>query len=286
MWVDLFYDQLALSTINLCNNIIIQPFFLNMDLGNYKIIHRGSQESGIMVAEGSCRRNLYLSGDTLQSSMLLTDPNKLDLEYSHAMMCSLLYQPSPKKVLLVGLGGGSLVKFLLESCPEVEIDVAEINTEVINVAWEYFFMPRSDRLHIANAPGEDVVAERLDAGDRYDLILLDAFDDDGPARALLDEQFLGRCQMLLSKSGVFSMNLWNRPVDNFPHIYHKIASLFGKGTQKLLLTQANTNAIVFGLNKPVRANNLMKLKPVARELSQRTGINFVRLLRQLYWQNL
>jgi spermidine synthase len=256
-----------------------------MDIDSYRVIHRGSQNSGIIVANDGCRLNLYLDGDTLQSSMLLSDPSRLDLEYSQAMMSALLYQPAPKKVLLIGLGGGSLVKFLLEFCPEARIDVAEINPEVVTVARQYFLLPRNERLRITLAPGEEVVADRLAAGDRYDLLLLDAFDDNGPARALLEEQFLCCCNALLSKGGVFAMNLWNRPTDNFPAIHATLTTLFGKGTQKLLLTQANTNAIVFGLSKPVQGKDLMGLKPAARELSRRTGINFVRLLRELYWQN-
>ena len=257
-----------------------------MDFDRYKIIHRGSPDSGITVADDHCRRNLYLSGDTLQSSMLLNDPNKLDLEYSQAMMCALLYKPAPKKVLLIGLGGGSLVKFLLDFCPGSNIEVAEINSEVVTVARQYFFLPNSERLRITLAPGEEVVAERLAADERYDLLLLDAFDDNGPARALLDERFLYRCRALLDSGGVFAMNLWNRPVDNFPAIYATLKAIFGKATQKLLLTQANTNAIVFGLTKPIPAKNLMKLKPAARKLSHCTDINFVRMLRQLYWQNI
>jgi spermidine synthase len=256
-----------------------------MDVNRCRIIHRGSRDSGITVTDEGCRRNLYLDGDTLQSSMLLDDPDRLDLEYSQAMMCSLLFQPAPRKILLVGLGGGSLVKFLLAFFPETRIDVAEINPEVVKVARQYFMLPQSERLLITPAPGEVFVADRLAAKERYDLLLLDAFDDDGPARALLDEQFLRNCRELLSADGIFAMNLWNRPGDNFPAIYDSLATLFGKGTQKLLLTEANTNAIVFGLSKPVQGRKLMKLKPAARELSRRTGINFVRMLRQLYWQN-
>ncbi|MDW7774049.1 MAG: fused MFS/spermidine synthase [Desulfobulbaceae bacterium] len=250
-----------------------------------KVIHRGSRNSGVTVADYGCRRHLYLDGDTLQSSMLLADPNQLDLEYSQAMMCALLFQPEPRNVLLIGLGGGSLVKFLLEFCPEARIDVAEINPEIVAVARQYFLLPEDERLQITPAPGEVVVADRLAAGGRYDLLLLDAFDDSGPARALLDEQFLCRCRALLTPGGIFAMNLWNRPGDNFAAIHTTLAALFGNGTRKLLMTEANTNAVVFGLTQPVPVRNLMKLKPAARELGRRTGINFVRLLRQLYWQN-
>jgi spermidine synthase len=255
-----------------------------MMIDHARVIYRGPRNSGITVADDGCRRNLYLEGDTLQSTMLLTDPNRLAMEYSHAMMCALLFQPAPEKILLVGLGGGSLVKFLLEFCPAAAIDVAEISPEVIRVARQYFLVPDSKQLLITPAPGEVVAADRLAAGKRYDLVLLDAFDDNGPARALLDEQFLCRCRALLDTGGVFAMNLWNRPVDNFSSIHASLAKLFGC-TLKLLLAEANSNAIVFGFNRPVQAGKLMNLKPAARELGRRTGINFIRLLRQLYWQN-
>jgi spermidine synthase len=257
-----------------------------MTIDDYRVIYRGSRTSGIAVAEDGNRRNLYMDGDILQSCMLLTDPNGLYLEYSQAMMCALLFQPAPKKVLLVGLGGGSLVKFLLEFYPDARIDVAEINPEVVQVARQYFLLPEKERLRITPAPGQAVVADRLAAGDSYDIILLDAFDDNGPARALLEEDFLCRCKALLAKRGVFAMNLWNRPVDNFPANLAILATLFRQRIHKLLLANCNSNAIVFGFNEPLQVKNLMGLKPVSRELGRRTGINFMRWLRQIHWQNI
>lgn len=257
-----------------------------MTFDECKVIYHGSKTSEITVAEDGYRRNLYLDGGILQSSMLLNDPNGLDLEYSQAMMCALLFQPVPKSVLLVGLGGGSLVKFLLEYCPDARIDVAEINPEVIQVARQYFLVPESKRLRIISSPGEVVAAERLAAGDSYDLILLDAFDDKGPARALLEQDFLRNCKALLAKEGVFAMNLWKRPNDNFPSIYASLSNLFAQQIHKLLLDDTYSNAIVFGFIKPLPVNNLMGLKPDSRELGRRTGINFMRWLRQMHWQNI
>lgn len=254
--------------------------------GGFRVIYRGPRDSGITVAEDDSLRNLYLDGDVLQSSMQLADPNTLHLEYSQAMMCALLFQPVPRKVLLVGLGGGSLAKFLLECCPGAEIEVAEINPEVVMVARQYFLLPESENLRITTAPGEEVAADRLAAGSLYDLLFVDAFDDHGPARALLKGDFLRRCRALLAPSGVFAMNFWNRPIDNFPAILDKMLELFDRRIRQLLLANANSNAIVFGFNEPLRVKNLMKLKQVSRELGQRTGINFMRWLRQIYWQNI
>lgn len=257
-----------------------------MTIDNCKVIYRSTRTSGIKVAENSSQRNLYMDGNTLQSSMQLTNPNGLYLEYSQAMMCALLFQPAPKKVLLVGLGGGSLVKFLLDFCPETKIDVAEINSEVIQIAQDFFLLPENERLQIMTDPGEVIVAEKLLAGDSYDLILLDAFDENGPARPLLEEQFLMNCRALLTEGGVFTMNLWNRPVDNFPAILTTLSTLFTSHVLKLILPAASQNGIVFGFNEPLPVTNMMELKSASRELSRQTGINFMRWLRQIHWQNI
>lgn len=255
-------------------------------IDDYRVIYRGSRASGITVAEDGERRNLYLDDGVLQSCMLLADPNGLYLEYSQAMMCALLFRPEPAAVLLVGLGGGSLVKFLLEYCPAARIDVAEINPDVVRVAREFFLLPEDGRLQIRAAPGEVVVAERLAADDRYDLILVDAFDDHGPARSLLGGNFLGRCRKLLAANGVFAMNLWNRPADNYPAHRATLAKLFGQRLHTLVLANAYSNAIVFGFAGPPPTGKLMELKSAARELGRRTGVNFPHWLRELYWQSI
>lgn len=250
-----------------------------------RIIYRSSPPPGVTVADDGYRRSLYLDGDSMQSCMLLDDPEGLAMEYSQAMMCALFFQSEPARVLLVGLGGGSLVKFLLSACPAADIEVAEINPEIVEVARHYFFLPEDQRLRITLAPGEEVISKRVAAGNHYDLLLLDAFDDDGPARALLDEQVLRGCSHLLGPHGVFAMNLWNRPKDNFPAIHATLATVFEERILKLALAENDNNAIVFGFTEPVQSKKLLRLKPVASALARRTGINFVRLLRQLHWQN-
>lgn len=251
----------------------------------HRIIYRSAPPRGITVADDGYRRSLYLDGDSMQSCMLLNDPEMLVMEYSQAMMCALFFQPRPARVLLVGLGGGSLVKFLLAACPEAHIEAVEINPEVVEVARNYFHLPDEQRLLITLAPGEEVIAQRLAAGGSYDLLLLDAFDDNGPARALLADQALRRCRRLLTPHGVFAMNLWNRPRDNFPAVHAELTRIFDGKTLKLALSENDSNAIVFGFTEPVQTKKLMQFKPTAGALARRTGVNFVRLLRQLHWQN-
>lgn len=71
-----------------------------------------------------------------------------------------------------------MLKFPLEFYPEAKIDVTKIFTEITQ---QFFLLPREECLRIMLAPGEEVVGDWLAEGDRYDLLLLDAFEDNGPA---------------------------------------------------------------------------------------------------------
>ena len=108
-----------------------------------RIIHRDRVGKGeIIVADDGMRRSLYLDGDTLQSSMSLDRPAVLVMEYSRAMMCALLFVPQPRRILLIGLGGASLVKFLLELFPDTFLEVAEIDPGVIEAARQFFSLAK------------------------------------------------------------------------------------------------------------------------------------------------
>ena len=66
----------------------------------------------VEVAELDGVRSLYLGSDTIQSSMRLSDPDALELAYARGMMMFLLFHAVPKDVLILGLGGGSIAKFI------------------------------------------------------------------------------------------------------------------------------------------------------------------------------
>lgn len=252
-----------------------------------RIIHRDRVGKGeIIVADDGMRRSLYLDGDTLQSCMYLDRPAILVMEYSHAMMCALLFVNQPRRILLIGLGGASLVRFLLELLPDTFLEVAEINPRVIEAARQFFSLAENDgRLQIIPQPGEELVQQRLTAGESYDLVLADAFDDHGAARALLERPFLDSCRRLLADRGVFAMNLWNRPQDRFPAIFEVIAEVFRDKALKLALAESYRNVIAFGFPFPIRAKDLHRLRPTAKKLGQRSGINLAKYLRALYCQN-
>ncbi len=84
-------------------------------------------------------RCLHLGSSMVQSAMLLKAPNDLQLVYTQYMMGFLLFHPHPRDILMIGLGGGSLAKFVYHSLPLTRTIVVEINPEVVAVARSYFF---------------------------------------------------------------------------------------------------------------------------------------------------
>jgi spermidine synthase len=252
-----------------------------------KIICRCRDGSGnITVADAAGIRSLSFGDAVIQSRMRLNRPDTLLMEYSQAMMSALVFGNKPESVLLIGLGGGSLVNFLLQSCPGASIDVVEISERIISLAHEYFFVPRQNaHLTIINAAGQDFIKQRTQCGRRYDLILVDAFDEEGPASHILEEEFLSECRQQLNEDGIFVVNLWSGPADNFPAKYARVKATFANNTLKLILSESDGNAVVFAFQNASVCRDLSVYRQEARRLQLRWGINFPKFFKLLYCQN-
>lgn len=250
------------------------------------IVHYCRDEYGeIFVADYGQVRSLYFGDGILQSSIRLDRPEVLVDDYSHAMMSALLFKSEPASVLLIGMGGCSLVHFIRTSFPNCPVDIVEIREKVIDLARDFFLLPGGvPGINIFYAAGEDFIRHYEGLG-TYDLILVDAFDEGGPAAALLEKDFLAACLDRLNEKGIFAVNLWNRPQDNFPVLHRRLQESFVNNTLKLLLSEATHNAIVFGFDRPVRFRDLSDYRQRARMLQVRYSINFPRYLKHLSWQN-
>ena len=85
---------------------------------------------------------------------------------------SLLYPPRCSRILMIGLGGGSISTYLGRAMPEVHIDTVEIDPGVIDVAKQYFGMRETPRVSYLAGDGR-VFLNR--SKHLYDLILVDAY---------------------------------------------------------------------------------------------------------------
>ena len=148
--------------------------------------------------------------EVIESRMDLDAPHELLLPYSRAMFASYLYQPRPKRVLIVGLGAGSMVRFLQHHDPDVHVDVVEIDPVVVRLADEYFGTRSTDRVHIHTLDGLDYI-EHTDQ--RYHVIYMDAFlEPSGPGTSGTPQElrtlaFYRSMQSKLEDDGLVVFNL-------------------------------------------------------------------------------
>lgn len=150
------------------------------------------------------RRTLEFQPGDIQSEMRLSRPHALVLEYARAMMCFALFVPRPRHIVMVGLGGGSLVKFCHRHFPAARITVLEISAEVIALRTQFHVPPDDARLRIVHADAAETM-RALDAG--ADVILLDGFDAAGMPATLGSASFYAACRRALRPGGVLVANL-------------------------------------------------------------------------------
>ena len=250
------------------------------------VIHRSHDHFGIIeIVEDDLTRSLHFGNAVRQSMMDLRCPEYPALTYTRAMMSSLLLQPDPRNVLLIGLGGGSLAKFLLRHFPNCAIDAVEHREQIVKLAHGYFLLPEDPRLHIHIEDGDAFVQQRsLLSAACYDLILVDAYDGAGMADAMGQMTFFDACHTLLTADGVLAINLWGRDRPRYTQVRHNLRRCFG--TDALLLpAEGVTNVIAMTLRQP-RGKQLLKVAESRAKLMQtHTGLEFIRLARALRKHN-
>ena len=180
------------------------------------------------ISEEDGVRNLHFGSDWIQSAMRIASPWSLELAYTREMMAGLLMRPLgqwPRTALLVGLGAGSLAKFIYRNLPDCRITVVEINPQVEFVARQYFKLPDDPRrLDVVIGCGADYM---LGGDRRFDMMLIDGYDPDAKAGVLDTEPFYLACRARLSDKGLCSINLLGRN-KGFAGCVERIGAAFDK----------------------------------------------------------
>ncbi len=255
----------------------------NMRKYEGQLIHKCVDEIGdIEVVDDALCRSLHFGSEPKQSSMLLRDPLYLALTYTRAMAAALLFTPAPRRALLIGLGGGSLAKFLLHYYPDCQVEVVEMRQHVVQVAHSHFKLPEDPRLTVHIGDGGQFV--RNGEAESYDLLLIDAFLGNGIARTVCGISFFDACRQLLSRQGVFSMNLWNGDFITAKEMREDIQQSFD-GNALHLPVDGKDNTVAIAANGPPLKKRLRTLRDTAAALEQQTGIEYSSLLKQLIKQN-
>src|SRR3977135_389153 len=153
------------------------------------IYEKASPFNTIIVTEDhkGLRTLLFERGGGRQSVVKPGDPDHLELAYARVALAGLALCEEPRRILVVGLGGGSLPLFLRKHYPAAGIDVAEIDPDVVDVAKKYFGFREDERMHAYIGDGRQFI-ENVRQG--YDIIFLDAFGARDVPKPLTTLEFL------------------------------------------------------------------------------------------------
>ncbi len=195
------------------------------------------------------RPRIYADGDALtlqfqigevQSQMLASDPNLLVLSYTRAMMSFLSFYPHPRRIAMIGLGGGSMPKWCYRQLPTTDITVIEISPMVIALR-EQFYIPADDtRFRVLCGDGADYVATTEDAPE---VLIVDGFDLLGQPPQLCSQTFYEDCYRALAPDAMLVVNLCGPNVQQY---IDRIRRTFDDRVH-LLVPEDGENKILFAV---------------------------------------
>ncbi len=228
------------------------------------------------VIDDGEQRFLHFSGRLIQSAMRLAAPNDLELRYTQKMMSFLLFRSRPRHILLIGLGGGSLVKFCHTRLPATLLTVLENNPDVIALRDAFLVPQDGPNLKMHEADG---AAYLLQTEDDIDVLLVDAFDSTGVAASLAKEEFFEHAYTKLGGSGVMVVNLAGDE--------RSYAGLIGLAMQVfddqviLFAVDGGDNYILLAFKDRDFEPNWRRLAGLAKELRAKYGLAFPDFLEKI-----
>ncbi len=132
-----------------------------------------------------------------QSAMDLLRPEKLVFGYERLMLAAFALAREPRSALLLGLGGGAMLRHLSAYLPDCAVTVVEREPVVRAIARRYFHLKHAV---VMGDAGEVVAAARR----AFDVVLVDLYDAGGAAET--KKRFWKDCLRALAPGGALGIN--------------------------------------------------------------------------------
>jgi len=177
--------------------------------GQGKEIYRTEDEFGVVVVTQRGDKRVLSFGSAMeQSAVYIKKPYYLVYNYTQVMLLGLIFVDA-KHVTLLGLGGGSLAICLRHFFAELNIQVVELRQAVIDVAYEWFLLPRDASLNVVQSDAYLYLSDS--SPESTDLIFSDLFEKNEAAELQSQEHFIKSCHNVLTAHGCLVLNLHTEP---------------------------------------------------------------------------
>lgn len=227
----------------------------------------------IEVRDDGVNLSLYFSETILQSSMQKSHPHRLIIGYTQYMMFPLLIK-IPKKILVIGIGGGSFLRFLHFHFPQAKIDAADNCMETLEIAKRYFSLPKSNQVNIFCESGETFLQKCCQ---KYDLIMIDAFDQKGMAPSIYNDKALSLCKNNLKSDGLLCSNLWSANRECLEHIKSSFKKNFNQALY--IPVPLKGNIIALATKQPIHWQSLHPKRKIVQEMSDKLEVDFIKMVK-------
>ena len=188
-------------------------------------LYRMEDDDGSIVVTQRGNKRLLSFGSRLeQSSVLMNMPHFLIHQYTQIMLLGLLFVDA-RRMTALGLGGGALAHCLSHYFPDSEIEVVEIRQAVIDIAYDWFDLPRRDNLHVVNADAMHYLSNHEQGA--TDIIFSDLYVAEGMSACQAQKAFIDAGFSALSEHGCLVINFHQRP-DEGSELMAAIESLFSE----------------------------------------------------------
>ena len=239
--------------------------------GEKVLFQKDTQYHRISVTQDKTERHLRFDRSH-QSAMDLNDPFSSGIRYPDYLHLPMALKPDAKRVLVLGLGGGTVTKRYWRDYPGVRVDTVEIDPAVVDVAKRYFELPTDPRIRIFTQDARRYVQRNSVT---YDIVIVDAYYADSLPFHLTTTEFFREVKAHMSPDGIVAYNCIGSVEGErsrlFRSMYRTASDVWtnvwafpiGIGANHLL--QENRNIIVLASDQDVPA------KEVARKVEDRAG---------------
>lgn len=248
-----------------------------------KELYRTEDDDGIIVVTQRGNKRLLSFGSKLeQSSLLMDKPYYLIHEYTQMMLLGLLFTDA-RRVTLLGLGGGGLAHCLSHFYPQSTIQVVEIRQAVIDIAYDWFDLPRRDNLQIIHADALQYLS-KCEQGSS-DIIFSDLYEAEGMSAIQALQEFIVASYHALSESGCLVLNFHQKPyrgcllMDTIESFFDQVIVYDSDGIP------GEINSIMFCCKKDI-AIHQAELNARAEALTKRVKMPLMMYYRKLEYNGL
>jgi len=189
-------------------------------------------------------RWMHFGDSAVQACMSLDDPHQLLLPYTQAMLAGLVFVDQPQRLLNLGLGGGSFIRFFEKLWPALVVESVDSCADVITLSRKFFQISQRSALHCMRAEAFVAKAEA-----NYDAIFCDLYADNSHPACMFDEQFYGNCRHCLTSQGMLTVNLLITDEAEMIDLLQAVRKHFP--VVVLMAVPDHTNTLLFALQEPV-----------------------------------